>query len=312
MSPTIHATADVQTAQVGDDTLIWQYCVLLPGARIGARCKIDSHCFIENDVIVGDDVTIKNGVQLWDGARIESGVFIGPNATFANDPWPRSGRRPAAFARIHVREGASIGANATILPGVTVGEHSMVGAGAVVTRSVPPHAIVVGNPARIVGYGERGAAAASQASTDEPGAMAPRPTAVRGVTLHRLREVKDLRGAVSVAELEPALPFAPKRVFTVHDVPSREIRGAHAHRSCHQFLVCVHGSCSVGVDDGVNRLELRLEDSSTGVCVPPMTWATQYAYSADAVLLVLASHAYDPADYIRDYAEFREALAASR
>jgi acetyltransferase-like isoleucine patch superfamily enzyme/dTDP-4-dehydrorhamnose 3,5-epimerase-like enzyme len=312
MPASIHATADVRTEHVGDGTRIWQYCVVLPGARIGARCNLCSHCFVENDVVVGDDVTIKNGVQLFDGMRVESGVFIGPNVTFTNDPWPRSGRRPGTFAQLRVRRGASIGANATILPGLTIGEHAMVGAGAVVTRSVPPHAIVAGNPARIVGYGEGAGGEDARAPPDCASGPGARDTAVRGVTLHRLPEMKDMRGAVTIAEFADALPFVPRRVFVVHGVPSRETRGAHAHRACHQFLVCVHGSCAAVADDGANRTEFALDRPSVGLHIPPMVWAIQYKYSADAVLLVLASHPYDAADYIRSYGEFQEAVRGAR
>lgn len=150
--PLIHPSADVQSPDIGARTRVWQYVVILEGARIGEDVNICSHCFIENDVDIGHRVTIKSGVQLWDGLRIEDDVFIGPNATFTNDPFPRSRVRPAAFLQTRVCKGASVGANATILPGITIGEGAMVGAGAVVTRSVPPLAIVVGSPARIVGY----------------------------------------------------------------------------------------------------------------------------------------------------------------
>ncbi|MFK2855042.1 N-acetyltransferase [Dyella humi] len=148
----IHPSADVQSSHIGARTRVWQYVVILEGARIGEDVNICSHCFIENDVEIGDRSTIKCGVQLWDGVRIEDDVFIGPNATFTNDPFPRSRVRPDAFLQTRVCKGASIGANATILPGITIGEGAMVGAGAVVTKSVPPLAIVVGSPARIVGY----------------------------------------------------------------------------------------------------------------------------------------------------------------
>lgn len=154
----IHPQSDVQSTSVGKDTRVWQYVVILPGARIGERCNICAHVFIENDVEVGDDVTIKSGVQLWDGLRVGDRVFIGPNATFANDPFPRSGRRPETFAVTTIEPGASIGANATILAGLTVGGGAMVGAGAVVTKDVPPGATVVGNPARVIGKAsDRGA-----------------------------------------------------------------------------------------------------------------------------------------------------------
>ncbi len=152
--PFIHPLSDVQTKDIGGGTKVWQYAVVLPQAKIGRDCNVCAHVFVENDVVVGDRVTIKCGVQLWDGIRIEDDVFIGPNATFCNDKFPRSKAYPAAFLRTTVRRGASVGANATILPGVTVGEGAMVGAGAVVPTDVPPGAIVVGNPARIVGYAD--------------------------------------------------------------------------------------------------------------------------------------------------------------
>jgi UDP-2-acetamido-3-amino-2,3-dideoxy-glucuronate N-acetyltransferase len=148
----IHPLSDVQSPHIGARTRVWQYVVILEGARIGEDVNICSHCFIENDVEIGHRVTIKSGVQLWDGLRIEDDVFIGPNATFTNDPFPRSRVRPAAFLQTRVCKGASIGANATILPGITIGDGAMVGAGAVVTKSVPPFAIVVGSPARVVGH----------------------------------------------------------------------------------------------------------------------------------------------------------------
>jgi acetyltransferase-like isoleucine patch superfamily enzyme len=149
--PLIHPTADVQSRHVGEGTTVWQFVVILSGARIGSGTNICSHCFIENDVIVGDRVTVKSGVQLWDGLRIENDVFIGPNATFTNDKFPRSKVYPASFPETIVETGASIGSGAVILPGIRIGRGAMVGAGAVVTKSVPPFAIVTGTPARVVG-----------------------------------------------------------------------------------------------------------------------------------------------------------------
>jgi UDP-2-acetamido-3-amino-2,3-dideoxy-glucuronate N-acetyltransferase len=151
----IHSLADVQCQDIGDGTRIWQFVVILSGAKIGADANICSHCLIENDVIIGDRVTIKSGVQLWDGVRLEDDVFVGPNVTFTNDRFPRSKQHPDRFAITRVCIGASIGGGATLLPGITIGACAMVGAGAVVTRDVPPNAIVVGNPARIVGFVER-------------------------------------------------------------------------------------------------------------------------------------------------------------
>lgn len=148
----IHPLADVKSTNIGHETRVWQYSVVFEKAKIGNNCNICAHTLIEGDVIVGNNVTVKSGVFLWDGTRIEDDVFIGPNATFTNDIMPRSKVYPESFSGITVQKGASIGANATILPGITVGRFAMVGAGSVVTKNVPDRAIVVGNPAKIIRY----------------------------------------------------------------------------------------------------------------------------------------------------------------
>lgn len=148
----IHPLADVKSQNIGQDTKIWQFCVVLEHAVIGDNCNINAQVLIENDVVIGNNVTVKSGVQLWDGTRVEDDVFIGPNATFTNDLMPRSKQYPEAFLGITLKQGASIGANATLLPGVTVGERAMVGAGTVVTEDVPAYAVVVGNPAKVIRY----------------------------------------------------------------------------------------------------------------------------------------------------------------
>jgi len=302
----VHPLGCCESTTIGTGTRVWAFAHVLPGARIGADCNICDHVFIENDVVVGDRVTVKCGVQLWDGLHVEDDVFIGPNATFTNDRFPRSKQYPDAFAQTRVGRGASIGANATILPGISIGQFAMVGAGAVVTRSVPPHAIVVGNPARITGYVEsqsngQGAATDATAFPGQPGTVA---TAVAGVTLHRLKQVKDLRGSLSVGEFPTDIPFSAERYFLVYDVPSAETRGEHAHLACHQFLVCVKGSCAVVADDGSRRQEFLLDRPELGIHLPPMVWGIQYKYSPDAVLLVFASHRYDATDYVRNYDRF--------
>ena len=146
----IHHLSDVKTNSVGAGTTVWQYCVILEGAVIGCNCNINANVFIESDVIIGNEVTIKSGVQLWDGCIIEDGVFLGPNATFTNDHFPRSKKYPSAYPKTTVRSGASVGANATILPGITIGINAMVGAGSVVTSDVPDNCVVVGNPAKVI------------------------------------------------------------------------------------------------------------------------------------------------------------------
>lgn len=306
MNHFVHPLGCCESENIGEGSRIWAFAHVLPGARIGGDCNVCDHVFIENDVVVGDRVTIKCGVQLWDGIRVEDDVFIGPNVTFTNHGFPRSKRYPDKFLQTVVAVGASIGANATILPGLRVGQYAMVGAGAVVTRSVPPYAIVVGNPARIVGYvNDSTEARTAQSSPDQfPIELGSAPTDVPGVTLHRMRMVKDLRGNLSVGEMSRDIPFEVKRYFLVFDVPSVETRGEHAHRICHQFLVCVKGRCSVVADDGRQRHEFLLDSPDLGVHLPPMVWGIQYKYSADAVLLVFASEHYDSAEYVRDYDEF--------
>lgn len=148
----VHGHALCESENIGQDTRVWAFAHILPGATLGRECNVCDNVFIENDVIIGDRVTLKCGVQIWDGITIEDDVFIGPNATFTNDIFPRSKVYPQAFARTIIRKGASLGANCTILPGITIGINAMIGAGAVVTRSIPPNAIVVGNPAKIIGY----------------------------------------------------------------------------------------------------------------------------------------------------------------
>ena len=137
----IHPLSDVQSKNIGQDTKIWQFCVVLEKAVIGKNCNICAHVLIENDVIIGDNVTVKSGVQLWDGIRIEDYVFIGPNVTFTNDLYPRSKKYPEKFLQTIVKKGASIGANSTILPGITIGENAMIAAGSIVTKDVPANTL---------------------------------------------------------------------------------------------------------------------------------------------------------------------------
>lgn len=302
----VHPNAICESLNLGKGTRIWAFAHILPGARIGCECNICDHVFIENDVIVGNRVTIKSGVQLWDGIRIADDVFIGPNATFTNDRFPRSKQYPPRFLETKVEKGASIGGGAVILPGIVIGAGAMIGAGAVVTRAVPSNAIVVGNPARIVGY--VGDIAIKQiGDVDTNSAAGGRiHIGVGQVQLEKLPKFVDIRGSLSVGSFMDHVPFIPKRYFLVYDVPSKETRGEHAHKECHQFLVCVHGSVSVLVDDGVSRAEVCLDSPTLGLYVPPMIWVVQYKYSQDAVLLVFASHEYDPGDYIRNYEQFVE------
>ncbi len=302
-APFVHAQGICESDDVGAGTRIWAFAHVLGGATVGNDCNICDGVFIENDVVVGDRVTIKSGVQLWDGLRVADDVFIGPNATFTNDPFPRSKAHLGSHPLTSVEEGASIGANATILPGVTIGRRAMVGAGSVVTADVPADATVVGNPARIVGYVDE--ETAEEPTTGDPDSLGvarrdlPGGAELVDVPLHG-----DLRGLLAAGEMTELLPFVPQRWFVVYDVPSRHVRGEHAHRQCSQFLTCLSGSVDVHLDDGPHRAGVRLASPGRGVVIPPMVWASQYRYTSDAVLLVFASHSYDDADYIRDYGDF--------
>lgn len=308
----IHDSAEVLTRNIGDGTTIWQSVVILEGAKIGTNVNICAQCFIENKVIIGDRVTIKSGVYLWDGVRIGDDVFIGPNVTFTNDKFPRSKIYPEIFQETIVENGASIGGGAILLPGITVGRGAMVGAGAVVTKSVPPYAIVTGSPARINGYVENSTPEIITKNRKTRQFIHSDEKIVKiGVgttTLHRFKYVQDMRGDLTVGDFMKDIPFIPKRYFLVFNVPSEKTRGEHAHRECHQFLVCVKGSCAVVVDDGESRCEVTLDSPDIGIYLPPMTWGIQYKYSNDAVLLVFTSAYYNADDYIRNYSDFLDLI----
>lgn len=265
----IHPKALCDSGDVGVGSRIQAFAHVAAGAHIGCDCLVGVHALVGSGSVVGDGVVLEAGAQLGEDVRLEDGVFVG--------------------------------ANATILPNLTVRSRARVAPGAVVTRPVPPNAIVTGNPAQIVGYVD-----AASHREDAAGAsqVAVRSTSVRGVNLHHMHYVEDMRGNLSVGELGRDVPFGVKRYFLVYDVPNAEVRGEHAHLRCHQFLVAVKGTLHVVADDGRRREEIVLDRPSLGLHLPPMTWGIQYRYSADAVLLVLASEHYDAADYIRDYDRF--------
>lgn len=301
-----HPDARVETEAIGPRTRIWAFAHVLEGARIGADCNVCDRAHVEAAEI-GDRVTLKCGVQIAEGVTLEDDVFIGPNVVFANDLFPRSKRHLASYPRTRVGRGASIGANATILPGLRIGPLAMIGAGAVVTRDVPARAIVVGNPGYVSGYVDgpgrdrvKACAASSQTTPERTG----------GARLYHLPRITGDCGTLSFAELNQSLPFPVSRYFLVFGVPGRQFRGEHAHRTLHQYLVAVHGSCVVRLFEGERSEELLLDRPECALHVPPMVWTTQYKYSPDAVLLVLASDIYREDDYIRDFEEYQASVAS--
>lgn len=231
-------------------------------------------------------------------AKVEPSVVIGKRVVFAGD-------------EIVVRANARIDAAAVIGEGVTIGQGAWVRAGAVVLRSIPPNAIVEGNPAQVVGYVNQGISdqrpdprlidAHSLGAIERPARI---PLDVGSGALYLMRRVVDARGSLTVGEVPTEVPFAPARYFAVFGVPSVELRGEHAHKRCQQFLICLHGSCRVLLDDGSKRCEVVLDRPDMGVFMPEMIWGTQYRYSPDAVLLVFASRHYEADDYLRTYDDF--------
>lgn len=148
----IHKLSDVQSLNIGKNTNVWQFCIILKDAKIGENCNINAHVLIENNVLIGDNVTVKSGVQIWDGIIVEDNVFIGPNVTFTNDFMPRSKKYPNDFLKTIIKKGASLGANSTIIGGITIGEYAMIGAGSVVTKDIGIQELWYGNPAKHQGY----------------------------------------------------------------------------------------------------------------------------------------------------------------
>lgn len=276
------------------------FSVLHPDARLAADVIVGAYVVIEANVSVQSGSSLGAGCFIAAGTQLGKGVHVDAQVAFAA---ALAGTAPAL-----VEDGVWIGAHATIRAGVTIGAGAVIRPGAVVTRSVPAAGIVEGNPATLAGYLNASGTSTAIATTVGPSVAGVQPTGVRGVNVYRLPVIPDMRGTLTVGEFQTNIPFVPLRYFMVYETPSRELRGEHAHRTCHQFLICVRGSCTVMADDGTQRVEISLDAPNLGVYLPPMVWGVQYKHSHDALLLVFASHHYDPADYIRDYSSFLEAL----
>jgi hypothetical protein len=247
-------------------------------------CEIGADCIIPKSTIIEDNVKI--------GFRV---TLAGDNIVIGS----------------HVR----IDPACVIGEGVTIGRGALVRAGSVVLHSVPANAIVEGNPARLVGYvnhlginNRSDPCLIDLTSSSGVARHVKIPLNAGSSALYLMRKIIDTRGSLTVGEIPAELPFIPARYFAVFGVPSLELRGEHAHKRCQQFMICLHGSCRVLLDDGNRRCEVVLDQPDIGIFMPEMIWGTQYRYSTDAVLLVFASMPYESDDYLRTYDEFTAEL----
>lgn len=287
----VHPAAIVESRALGPGTTVGAFSRVGAAVAIQGSCAIGEQTLLEGRISIAVGVDIASHAYLRGPLEIEAGVAIGPKCCVD----------AAAGAPILLGEGAVIGAGSTVWPGVTVGKRALVEPGSVVTKNVPAMAVVAGNPAQIVRYSGV-PSAPSHAHTAADADVSETP--IRGVTLRRLPLHEDLRGNLTFGEAERHVPFAIRRYFLTFAVASEQVRGEHAHRTLHQFLTCVHGRVHIVADDGCNQADFLLDAPGLGIHIPPMVWSVQYRFSSDAVLLALCSAPYDPADYIRDYAEF--------
>ncbi len=277
-------------------------CVISGEVLIDNSAKIGPNCLLIGVLSIGPSVILQGGVTLIGNAIIENDVSIDSGVCIATD----KSKAMSPDASILISEGVHVGAGCILYQGVVIGRYANIRPGSVVSRDIPPYAIVSGNPAVITGYTssishQQAVPTTVVENPDVPGIY---PLNVRDVVLYNFKRIHDLRGDLTVGEFERNIPFTPKRYFLVFDVPSYETRGEHAHRKCHQFLICPSGSVAIVVDDGSRRQELTLNSPNLGLLVPPGIWCLQYKYSSGSSLLVFASEFYDPEDYIRNYDDF--------
>ena len=272
------------------------------GTGIVSEVSADPGVVAPADFVLGAGCSVGAYAFIGPGCVAEDNVQIGARATVLA-PEPTS---DVAAQRLLVQSGATIGAGAVVCGANVIGRGARIEPGAVVTSDVPPHAVVAGNPAHVTGY----VSAAAGGAPGRPIEMVHAPKEVgavvlpNGVSVIRFPEVIDLRGQLTFGEVDGQLPFAVDRFFLVYGVASQELRGEHAHRSCHQLIIATTGAVSVLTDNGSELIEVRIDEPTIGVHLPPMVWGVQFRHTADAVLMVLASDRYDADDYIRDYDEF--------
>lgn len=287
-----HETALVETSSIGEGSSIGAYSIVRGQVRLGRGCVIQDHVVLDGALEIADRVVIESHSCLRGPATIGADVRVGPQVSLTS----------SNALMVTVKNAVVIGPHATVTGPLVIAEAAVIEPGSVVTKNVPANAVVAGNPARIVRYHQTPTAPAILRDAAPAGSITR--TTVRGVTLHELPMIEDLRGNLSFGEMERHVPFPIKRYFLTFDVDSEEARGEHAHRALEQFLLCVHGRVHIVADDGRNREEFVLDRPTLALYLPPLVWGVQYRFSPGAVLLVLCSDFYDPADYIRDYAEF--------
>lgn len=269
----------------------------------GASLTVGPGALIPNDLVHGRSCSVGEHSFVQAGVTLEDDVWIGPRATVLSPSGTPELGQPASLL---VRAGAEIGAAAVVCGPSVIERGAKVRPGAVVTSDVPPYAIVEGNPAYLVGYVSQLGGPTQEGPVSQvhiPPQAGPLMLA-SGARVIRFPEYADLRGLLTFAEVDGLLPFEVRRFFLVYDVPSREVRGEHAHRNLHQLLIAVKGTVSVLTDNGTHRDQIQLDGPTVGLHIPPMVWGAQFRHSPNAVLLVLASDRYDADDYIREYEDF--------
>ena len=281
--PSIHPSAHVGPgADIAPDAAVGPNCVLRGEISIGARTTL------------GPSVSLAGAVVIAADCRIDAGVTT------------TEGLSGAGGARLVLGAGVQVGAGSVLTLGLEIGAGARIEAGSIVTRAVPAHAIVAGDPAVVVGF----------VTTEPPPTFTDgnviHSRAVAGVSFHRFPVVREPRGSLIFSEFGMEVPFVPKRYFMVHDVPPHQLRGTHARETCGELLVCVAGSINAVVDDGLSREEYVLDRPHLGLYIPPLVWATQYKHTPDAILMVFATHHYEADDYIVDYDGFVAGRKAAR
>lgn len=245
--------------------------------------------YLDPKAIIGNNVVISSGSYISDLAVLGNNINVGPNVTFVDSKFKNSYNK-----KITVSSGVTIGAGSSLYPGITIGENSIINPGSVVYENIPPNVEVSGNPATIISNIFQYTNTLEVVSVDKIG----------GVFEVSYKNILDLRGCLTVVEFDSLFPFPVKRLFFISSVPSKKLRGEHAHKECHQMLVLASGSCSVSLSDGKRQAICNLKEAGKSIYIPPMVWAAQYNFSEDAMLIVLASHIYDEKDYIRNFDEY--------